>query len=161
MPKCAGVRAKEGQRSLNVRSVEKDIMDNVGHKATHHHIKIHRKEDGKVVAKEMAKEHRRVASPKEKVEPKGKAKVKERKDNVSTKLQNLHRNSGLVDHGNSGQTNPGKLTKMIGTQQSRVLKNQQQLKNFNMLPPVNCDFRILVLPITSNLSSLTDVTLPS
>ena len=29
LPKSVGVRAKEGQRSLNARSVEKDIMDNV------------------------------------------------------------------------------------------------------------------------------------
>ena len=40
-----------------MRSVEKDIMDNNGHEATHHHTKIHKKEDGKVVEKEMAKEH--------------------------------------------------------------------------------------------------------
>ena len=39
-------------------------MDTVGHEATHHPTKIHRKEDGEVVEKEMAKEHRRVASPK-------------------------------------------------------------------------------------------------
>ena len=40
---------------------------------------------------------------------------------------------------------------MTGTQQSQVPKHQQQLKNFNVLPPVNCDFRILVLRSTSSL----------
>ena len=93
------------------------------------------------------------------MEPKGKAKVKERKDNVSTKSQNLQKNSGQADHGISGQINPGKLTptmradekQMTGTQQSRVLEHQEQLKNLNMLPSVKCDFRILVLPITSKL----------
>ena len=90
---------------------KKDIMDNVEHEATHHHTKI---QDGKVVEKEMAKEHRRVASPEEdKVEPKGKAKVKERKGNVSTKSQNLQKNSGQADHKNSGQINPGKLTATV------------------------------------------------
>ena len=44
--------------------MEIDIMDNVGDEATHHHTESHRKEDGKVVEKEMAREHRRVASPK-------------------------------------------------------------------------------------------------
>ena len=32
---------------------------------------------------------------------------------------------------------------MTGTQQGRVLKHQQQLKNFNTRPSVKCDFRIL------------------
>ena len=64
-------------------------MDNVGHEATHHRTKIHREEDGKVIEKDMAREHRRVASPKEeKMEPMGKARQGERKDNVSTKSQN-------------------------------------------------------------------------
>ena len=82
-------------------------MDSVGHEATHQPTKIHREEDGKVTEKETAREHRTVEA----------------------------------DPGNSGQTNPGKLTlavrageKMTGTQQSRVLKHQQQLKHFNMLP---------------------------
>ena len=122
-----------------MRTVEKDIMGSVGHEAAHHPTKIHRKEDGKVTEEEMAREHRTVASPKEeKVETNGKAKVNERKDNVSTTSQNLQKNSGQADPGNSGQINPGKLTptvptgeKMTGTQQSRVLKHQQQLKNFN------------------------------
>ena len=40
----------------------------------------HRKQDGTVVEKETAREHRRVASPKAvKVEPKGKAKCKGKK----------------------------------------------------------------------------------
>ena len=54
LPQSVGVRAKEGQGSLNVPSVEKDIMDSVGH---NHPTKIHRKEDGKVIEKEMAREH--------------------------------------------------------------------------------------------------------
>ena len=101
-------------------------------------------------------------------EPKGKSMVQERKDNVSTKSQNLQKNSGQADHGNSGQINPGKLTptvrageRMTGTQQSRVLMHQQQLKNFNMRHSGNCDFRIFVLPLTSKLFSVTDWTLPS
>ena len=63
--KCGkyGHTAKEfrssSQGGADARSVEKYIMDNVGHLGTHHHTKIHRKEDGKVVKKEMAKEHRK------------------------------------------------------------------------------------------------------
>ena len=38
----------EGQRSLNVLNVERNIMDSVGHGATPHPTKTHRKEDGKV-----------------------------------------------------------------------------------------------------------------
>ena len=37
-----------------------------------------------------------------------------------------------------------------------ILKHQQQLKNFNMLLSVNCDFRVLVLPVTSNFSNVND-----
>ena len=93
-----GVRAKEGQRSLNVRGVEKDIMDSVGYEGTHHSTKVHREEDGKVIEREMARKHRRVASPKkEKVDPKGKAKLKERKDNISVKSQNIHKNCGQAE----------------------------------------------------------------
>ena len=40
------------------------IMDSVGHGATRHPTKIHRKEDGQVTKKETARERRRVASPK-------------------------------------------------------------------------------------------------
>ena len=46
------VRAMEEQKSLNVRSVERNIMDSVGYGATHHPTKIHRKEDGKETEKE-------------------------------------------------------------------------------------------------------------
>ena len=61
-----------------------------------------------MTGKEMAREPRRVASPKEeKVETKGKEKVKERKDNVSTKSQNLRKSSGRADLGNNGQINLG------------------------------------------------------
>ena len=34
-------------------------MDTVKHEAAHHHTKTHRKEDGKVIEKETAREHRR------------------------------------------------------------------------------------------------------
>ena len=40
------------------------VQPNVLH-GTHHHTKIHRKDDGKVVEKEMAREPRGVASSKE------------------------------------------------------------------------------------------------
>ena len=67
----------EGQRSLNVRSVDRNIIDSVGHGATHQPTKIHRKEDGKEREKETAREPRRVAIPKEeKAETKGREKVK-------------------------------------------------------------------------------------
>ena len=111
--------------------------------------------------KETTREPRRVASPKEeKAEIKGKEKVKKKKGNVSTKSQNLQKSSGQVDLGNNGQINLGILRqtlrvggKMIGTQQIRILKRQQPLRSFNMLLSVNCDFRILVLPNTLNLSA--------
>ena len=49
-----------------------------------------------------------MASPKEeKVETKGKE--KKRKDNVSTKSQNLQKSSGQTDLGNKGQMNLGIL----------------------------------------------------
>ena len=54
----------EGQRSLNVHNVERNIMDNVGHGATHP-TKSHRKEDGKETEKETAREPRKVESSKE------------------------------------------------------------------------------------------------
>ena len=93
-----GVRTMEEQRNLNVHSVERNIMDSVGQGVTHHSIKIHRKEDGKETEKETAREPRKEESLKvEKTETVGKEKVKERKDNVSTKSQNHQRNSGQVD----------------------------------------------------------------
>ena len=52
----------EEQRSLNVRIVERNIMDSVGHGATHHPTKTHRKENGKVTEKETAREPRKVES---------------------------------------------------------------------------------------------------
>ena len=83
LPQSVGVRAKEGQRSVNVRSVGKDIMESVRHKVSHHPTEIHRREDGKMMKKEMAREHRRVANPK--VETKGKAgKGKERKERTTS-----------------------------------------------------------------------------
>ena len=95
--KNVGVRALEGQRSLNVRNVERNIMDSVGHGAKHHPTQTHRKEDGKVTEKETAREPRKVESSKEE-------KVKETKDNVSTKSQNHQKSSGQVDLGNKART---------------------------------------------------------
>ena len=43
----------------------KNIMDSVGHGATHHPTETHRKEDGKVTEKETAREPRKVESSKE------------------------------------------------------------------------------------------------
>ena len=37
LPKSVGVPSKEGQRSVNARSVDKDIMNDVGHEVTHQH----------------------------------------------------------------------------------------------------------------------------
>ena len=46
---------EEEQRNLNVRIVERNIMDRVWYGVTHHPIKTHRKEDGKVIEKETAR----------------------------------------------------------------------------------------------------------
>ena len=46
----------EEQRRLNVRNVERNVMDSVGHGAAHHLTKTHRKEDGKATEKETARE---------------------------------------------------------------------------------------------------------
>ena len=154
----------EGQRNLNVHNVERNIMDSVGQGVTHHPIKIHRKEDGKETEKETAREPRKVESSKvEKAETMGKEKVKERRDNVSTKSQNHQRNSGQVDLGNNGLNNLGaqKLTlrvgvTMIGTLQIRILRLQQQPKNFSVRLSVICDSRIWVMSNTSNLFNMTD-----
>ena len=105
--KNVGVRVLEEQRSLNVRNVERNIMDSVGHGAAHHPTKTHRKEDGKATEKETAREPE--SSKEEKAETKGKEKVKERKDNASTKSQNHQKSSGQVDLGNNGQNNLGML----------------------------------------------------
>ena len=56
------VRTMEGQRNLNVHNVERNIMDTVGPGATHHPIKINRKEDGKETEEETAREPRKVDS---------------------------------------------------------------------------------------------------
>ena len=93
----------------------------------------------------------------------GKEKVKARRDNVPTKPQNHHRNSGQVDLGNYGLNNLGaqKLTlrvgaTMIGTLQIRILRLQQQPKNFSVSLSVICDTRIWVMSNTSNLFNMTD-----
>ena len=64
--------------------------------------------------KETAREHRRVASPKEeRADTKGKEKVKERQDNVSTKSQNHQKSSGQVGLGNNGQNNLGMMRQTL------------------------------------------------
>ena len=139
-------------------------MDSVGYGATHHPTKIHREEDGKETEKETAREPRKVDSSKvEKAETMGKGKVKERKDNVSTKSQNHQRNSGQMDLGNNGQNNLGTqkptlrvVVTMIGRQHIRILRLQQQPENFNMRLSVIFDCRIWLVPNTSNLFSTTD-----
>ena len=153
----------EGHRSLNVRNVERNIMDS-GHGTTHHPTETHRKEDGKVTEKETAREPRKVESSKEeKAETKGQEKVKERRDNVSTKSQNHQKSSGQVDLGNNGQNNLGMLKQTlrvggtkIDTQQNRILRPQRQPRNFNMRLSVIRDTRIWFLSNTSNLFSMTD-----
>ena len=129
-----------------------DIMGDVGHEATHQHTESHRKEDGKVVEEETASEH----NPRE----------RKRKERSTT--QRTQRTSGrTVDRWILGivvRDNPGTPQRtvrtgekqMIGTQQSRVLKHQQRLKNFNMRP-----FAIFFLPVVSKPFSLTDWTLLS
>ena len=123
-----------------------------------HPIKIHRKEDGKETEMETAREPRKVESSEvEKAETMGKEKVKERRDNVSTKSQNHQRNSGQVDLGNNGLNNLGRVgVTMIGTLQIRNLRLQQQLKNFSVRLSVICDSRIWVTSNTSNLFNMTD-----
>ena len=138
--KNVGVRTTEGQRTPNVRSVERNIMDSVGYGVTHHPVEGHSKEDGKETEKETAREPRKVESSEvEKAATTGKEKAKERKDNVSTKSQNHQRNSGQVDLGNNGLNNLGAQkptlrvgVTMIGVQQIRTLRPQQQPKNFRM-----------------------------
>ena len=135
----------EEQKNLIVCSVERNIMDSVGYGLTHHPVKTHRKEDGKE-RKETARESRKVVSSKvEKAEIMGKENVKERKDNVSTKSRNHQKNSGQVDTGNHGLNNLGTQKPtlrvggtMIGTQQIRILR-QQQPKNFSVHLLVICD----------------------
>ena len=152
-----------------MRNTERNIMDSVGHGATHHPTKTRRQEDGMVTEKETAREPRKVeSSNEEKAETKGKEKGQERKDNVSTKSQNHQKSSGQVDLGNNGQNNLGMLKQtlrvggtMIGTQQIRILRPQRQLRNFNMRLSVICDSRMWVLSNTLNLFSMTDWTLHS
>ena len=154
----------EGQRSLVVHNVERNIMDSVGYEATHHPTKIHSTEDGKETEKETARETRKVESSKvEEAETMGKEKEKERKDSVSTKSQNHRKNSGHVDLGNNGQNNlgPQKLTLRVGvttsgTLQIRILRLQQRPKNFSVRLSVICDSRIWVLSVTSTLVYMND-----
>ena len=119
-------------------------MDSVGHGATRHPTKINRKEDGKVTEKETAREPRRVASPKEeKAEFKGKEKVYKKRQRLTANHRTSRRAVNKWILGMLKQT-LRVVGKIIGTQQIRILKHQQPLRNFNMLLSVNCDFRILV-----------------
>ena len=128
----------EGQRSLNFRNVERNIMDSVGYGATHHPTKIDRKEDEKGDRKGNGKGTQK--GGKFKGGKSGKhGKVNEIKDNVSTKSQNHQKKSGQVDLRNNGQNNLGMPKQtlriggtMTGTQQIRILRPHQQQRNFNM-----------------------------
>ena len=107
-------------------------QQSVGQGATHHPIKIHRKDDGMETVKETAREPRKVERSKmEKAETVGKEKVMGRRDNVSTKSQNHQRNSGQVDLGNTGLNNLGaqKLTLRVGVTTTGTL--QIQISDFS------------------------------
>ena len=97
--KNVGVRARQGQRSVNVHNVERNIMDSVGYGATHHPTEIHRNEDGKETEKERQVNPERWKIQSRKWRNQGKRKAEERKDNVSKKSQNHQMNSGQVDLG--------------------------------------------------------------
>ena len=144
-------------------------MDSVGQGATHHPIKIHKRRMEKRQKRKCGREPRKVENSKtEKAETMGKEKVNARRDNVSTKSQNHQRNSGQVDLGHNGLNNLGaqKLTlrvgvTMIGTLQIRILRLQQQPKNFSVRLFVLCGSRIWVMSNTSNLFNMTDEILHS
>ena len=77
--------------------------------------------------------------------------------------ENHQRNSGQVDLGNNGQNNLGaqKPTLRVGVTmidllQIRILRLQQQPKNFNMRLSVICDCRIRYMLDTLNLFNMTD-----
>ena len=78
------------------------------------------------------------------------------------KSQNHQRNSGQVDLGNNGLINleAQKLTlrigvTTIGTLQIRILRLQQQSKNFSVRLLVICETRTWVMSNTSNLFNMT------
>ena len=73
-------------------------MDSVGHGATRHPTKIHRKEDGQVTKKGNGKGTQKGGKSKEGIGGnQGKRKGKGKIGNVSTKSQNLQKNSGQVE----------------------------------------------------------------
>ena len=82
------------QRSVNVRNMERNIMDSVGHGDTHHPTKTHREEDGKVTEGNGKGTQKGGKLNGGKGGNQGEGKVKERKDNVSTKSQNHQKCSG-------------------------------------------------------------------
>ena len=159
--KSVVVRAMEGQKSFNVRNVEKHH----GQCWTRSYASSHKdsKKDGWKGDRRGNGKGTQKGGKSKGGKGGNQEKVKERKDNISTKTQNLQKNSRQVDLGTNGQTNLGLLKKtlrvggdMIVTQQIRILKHQRQLRNFNMCLSVNCDFRAWVLPNMLNLCSLTD-----
>ena len=153
----------EGQRNLNVHNVERNIMDSVGQGNTNHPRKIHRNEDGKKTKGNGKGTQKGGKFKGGKGGNHGKGKGNERRDNVSTKSQNHQRNSGQAVLGNNGLNNLGAqiLTlrvgvTTIGTLQIRILRLQQQPKNFTVRQLVICDSRIWVMSNTSNLFNMTD-----
>ena len=162
--KNVGVRTMEEQRNLIVHNVERHIMDSVGEELQIIPSRFtERWMDRRQKGKRQGNPERWKVQRRKKAETMEKEKVKERRDNVSTKSQNHQRNSGQVDRGNKGLNNLGaqKLTlrvgvTMIATLQIRILRLQQQPKNFSVRLSVICDSRISVMSNTSNLFNMTD-----
>ena len=144
-------------RQLVKFRLERNIMDSVEHGATHHSVKIHRKEDGKVTEKGNGKGTQKGGKFKGgKGGNQGQGKCKGKK---GQRLKRNHRTtrSGQMDHWNNGQNNLGMLKQtlrvgdtMIGTQQIRIHRPQRRLRNFNMRLSVICDSLIWVLSNTAN-----------
>ena len=126
----------EEQRNLNVRIVERNIMDRVGYGVCTSSQKDSQKRGWKSDREGNGKGTRKVESSKvDKAETLGKE--KERMDNISTKSQNHQRNSGQVDIGNNGLNNLGTQkptlrvgVTMIGTLQIRILRPQAVVEEF-------------------------------
>ena len=95
------------------------------------------------------------------VERRREAKIKEKKDNVSTKSQNLQKDRGQSWEqwsDQSWQTDADSASWREAddwyTAESSSQASAAAEEYFNMLLSVNCDFRILVLLVTSNLFSV-------
>ena len=164
--KNVAVRATEGQRSFNVHNVERNATDSVGYGATHHPTKMHRKEDGKETEKETTREPRKAESSKGGrgvSHGKGKTLRKER----TTSQRNHRTTRGTVDMwilGTKVRTNLGAQkpalrvgVTMIGTLQIRILRLQQQPKEFQRASiEVICDCRIWAMSNPLKLFSMID-----